>query len=115
MELSSHNFLEPSIKVSEILDYAESEYGFSPDLCYDIGKIAEGLGIPMRMMIDTCFNIMADVHSDEDYIPPEYETIIDLDISSIDELNEICGFYGCRYWELDRSMVEAYHQGVVEA
>lgn len=113
METSSH-FTEPTMKVIEILDYAEKEYGFSPDLCYDIGKIAERLGVPIHTMIDSCFNTMADVHSNQDYIPPEYDTMIDMNISSIDELNDICSFFGCRYWELDRCMVEAYSSGSVE-
>lgn len=112
---TSLHFTEPTLKMIEILDYAEKEYGFSPDLCYDIGKVAERLGVPIHTMIDSCFNTMADVCGDSDYIPPEYNTMIDMNIASIEKLNEICTFFGCRYWELDSCMVEAYFGGIVDA
>lgn len=111
----SINHIDLSEKMIEILDYAENEYGFSPDLCYDIAKVAERLNVPILKMIDVSFNIMADIHSDSNYTLPEYDTMADLDISSLDDLNRICDFYGCRYWELDRNMVKGYSNIINES
>ena len=102
------NFTEPSEKMIDFLIYAEKEYGFSPDLCYAVANIANRLRVPMFRMLDVCFDLMIDVQSDPNYISPESQTMIDLGISSPTELNKICEYFGCQYWELDSIMVRDY-------
>lgn len=97
----------------DLNDYEEhglEEYGFSPVLCQEIAALANKLGIPVYRFMDSCFDLAVDVESDPDYLPPEAETAIDLGIGSSSELEQICRYYDCQYYELNSFMVDYYHQ-----
>lgn len=97
----------------DLHDYEEhglEEYGFSPTLCREIAALADKLGIPVYRFMDSCFDLAVDVQSDPDHLPPEVETAIDLGISSSSELEQICQYYDCEYFELDSFMVDYFHQ-----
>jgi hypothetical protein len=49
-----------------------------------------------------------DIESDPNYLPLRIEKLIDCDISSEEELREICDYYNCKYYDLDKFMVMAY-------
>jgi AraC-like DNA-binding protein len=92
----------------EAFERASNEYGFDADTCYAISEVAERLEIPVETLIESCFDLMADIHSSPDYLSPEVEAAIDCGISSEAELKEICSYFDCKYYDLDSFMVEAY-------
>lgn len=103
------------IQMIDLHDYMEhglEEYGFSPELCHEIAVLANKLGIPVYRFMDNCFDMIVDIQSDPDYIPPEIETAIELGIKSQEELDEICRYYDCLFFELNRGMVDYYRQNV---
>ena len=73
----------------EAFERASNEYGFDADTCYAISEVAERLEIPVETLIESCFDLMADIHSSPDYLSPEVEAAIDCGISSEAELKEI--------------------------
>lgn len=97
-----------NIDYLEAFERASNEYGFDADTCYAISEVAERLEIPVEPLIESCFDLMADIHSSPDYLPPDVEAAIDCDIKSDDELKKICEYYDCKYYDLDDFMVEAY-------
>ena len=86
------------------------EYGFSPTLSQDMAELAEKLGVSIYRFMDNCFDLVIDAQSDPEYLPPEVETAIDLGISSSSELEQICQYYDCKYFELNSFMVDYYRQ-----
>ncbi len=107
MQNTAHQ-TEPSLRMLEVLDYAEHEYGFKPEVFYAIAKVADHLDVPIYYMLDKCFDIMADVQSDPGYISPKVETAIDLELTAEDDLDAICEHFGCEHWEVDKTMVDIY-------
>lgn len=98
------------IDLNDYEEYGLEEYGFSPTLCREIAALADKLDISVYRFMDRCFDLIIDVQSDPDYLPPEVETAIDLGISSADELEQICRYYDCHYFELNSFMVSYYRQ-----
>lgn len=90
------------------LEKATEEYGFHIDTCYAIADVAEQLEIPVGLLLNQCFQLMVDVQSNPNYIPPDIEVAIDAGVSSSEEMDQICGYYGCKYYDVDRFMVEAF-------
>jgi hypothetical protein len=86
----------------------EYKYGFDADTCYAISEVAERLEIPVEALIESCFDLMIDIHSSPDYLSPEVEAAVDCGISSESELKEICAYFDCKYYDLDSFMVNAY-------
>lgn len=103
------------IQMIDLYDYEEhgaEEYGFSPELSREIASLADKLGIPVYIFMDNCFDLAVDIQSDPNYMPPEAETAIELGIKSQEELDEICRYYDCLFFELNRGMVDYYRQNV---
>lgn len=100
---------EPNSWMLDILEYAKSEYGFDYIMCKDLIEMAERLGVPARLFIDRCIDMMIDAHEDGyNSMSPKIEVGIDLGLSSEKELDEMCEYYGCTFMELDSGMVKAY-------
>ena len=99
---------EPNSWMLDIIEYAKSEYGFDCGMCRDLIEMADRLGIPARVFIDSCFDAMIDAHEYGDNLSPKVEVGIDLGLSSEKELDEMCEYYGCTFMELDSGMVNAY-------
>ncbi|MBD5384451.1 MAG: helix-turn-helix transcriptional regulator [Ruminococcaceae bacterium] len=106
----SEKEIQHMIDLYEYEERGSEEYGFSSEISCEIATLAEKLGIPGYMLMDTCFDLIVDIQSDPDYIPPKIETAIEFDINSLEELDEICQYYDCRYFELNSSMVDYYRQ-----
>lgn len=105
--------LEVEKCMTELYDFEEhglEEYGFSPELSRKMVALADELGIPVYTFMDSCFDLIIDVQSNPDYLPPEIETAIDLGVSSSSELEQICQYYDCKYFELNSFMVDYYRQ-----
>lgn len=106
----SHKEIMHMIDLYDYEEYGLEEYGFSPTLCREIAALADKLGVSVYRFMDGCFNLVIDAQSDPDYLSPEVETAIDLGISSSDELEQICRYYDCKYFELNSFMVDYYRQ-----
>lgn len=91
-------------------EHGLEEYGFSPKISRKIADLADELEIPVYILMDRCFDVIADVQSNPNYLPPKIETAIDLGISSPSELEQICQYYDCKYFELNSFMVDYFHQ-----
>lgn len=90
----------------------QEEFGFSIDTCYKIAELAERLGVSAFRLANICFDGVADYLSDGENIRPEIEKCIDLELSSEAELEAICDFYECKYYEVDRRMVWFYRDRI---
>ena len=86
------------------------EFGFSLDTCQIIAELAFNLGVPFHSFANKCFDAMIELKGDNDYVRPEIEKCIEPDISSEKELEAICNFFDCRYYEVDRRMVWFYRK-----
>ncbi len=99
----------------DLYDYEEyglEEFGFDPALSREIAALADKLGIPVYGFMNSCFDSIIDAQSDPEYLSPEVETAIDLGISSPSELEQICQYYDCKYYELNGFMMDYYRQNV---
>lgn len=100
------------------LDYFEqfieatNDYGFDFTTCCAISDISERLEIPFGYLLNTCFDLMIDCRSSEDYLEPRIEKAIDCGITSDEELEKICDYFECEYYELNPFMVESYRKNV---
>ena len=92
------------------IEDARKEYGFDVDTSYAIADVAEQLEIPVGLLLRECFQLMAEVHSDPNYIPPDVEAAIDAGAESTEEMEKICEFFQCKYYDVDSFMVEAYRK-----
>ncbi len=98
------------IEPPEMFFEAMNDFGYSMDTCHKIAELAECLGIPFYALAESCFDTMIDIRSAADFIEPDIEQAIDLGIGSYKELESICSYFECKYYELDSSMVDIYRR-----
>lgn len=97
------------------LDFIDSveaghkEFGFDINTCYLIADLAERLEIPVAALMSACFDVVAEVKSDPEYLSNKEMAAIDLGICSHEELDKICEHYACQYYELNSLMVKEYY------
>lgn len=91
----------------EFID-ATNEFGFDLNTCCVISELSEHLGIPFGYLLNSCFDLMIEYHSSEDYLESRIEKAIKCGVTSDEELEKICDYFECKYYELDRFMVDAY-------
>lgn len=94
------------------IEDASKEYGFDIDTSYAIADVAEQLEIPVFLLLRECFQLMAEVHSDPNYIPPDVEAAIDAGAESTEEMEKICELFQCKYYDVDSFMVESYRKRI---
>lgn len=97
-------------EAEDIMNYAKEQYNVCPDTVFAVAEAASHFGIPVIKLLDVCVDTMIEIQSDPDYISPEIEQAIDIGITSSDEMNEICKYYGCSVFDLNELMVETYRQ-----
>lgn len=102
------NNIDYLIELNEISE----KYQFDIDVCYQIADLAEKLEIPVGTLADFCFEAYIDVNDDPRYLSPKTEHAIDLGLQSEDELDKICSFYDCKYYDIDRIMVHLYKESI---
>ena len=103
------------IRILDLYNYEEyglKEFGFDPALSREIAALADKLGIQVYEFMNSCFDSIIDAQSDSEYLSPEIEAAIDLGISSPSELEQICQYYDCQYYELNSFMVDYYRQNI---
>lgn len=98
------------IESPEMFLKAMNDFGYSMDTCRKIAELAECLGIPFYALAEGCFDTMIDIRSAADFIEPDIERAIDLGIGSYKELESICSYFECKYYELDSTMVDIYRR-----
>ena len=96
----------------EEIEEANKEYGFDVDTCDAILTLAYRLEIPFIHLFKICGDMVFDYKTQEDYFSPAIEAAIDLGIESSEELEKICEFYECKYYDIDVHMVNAYREQV---
>lgn len=106
--LNKEALREEFIEIPDEFVDIQNEFGFSMDTCNMIAELAERLGMPLYHFASSCFDQMVSFQSDSDYIRPEIEKCIDLELTSEAELKAICEFFDCKYYEVDRRMVWFY-------
>ena len=92
------------------LELASEEFGFDIDVCYEIADLAEKLEVPPERLIEKCYELKLEeeLRSDDPfYISPQEQACISYDIDA-EELDSICQYFDCKYYEIDYSMVELY-------
>ena len=89
---------------------ATEEYGFDVSTCCIISELSEKLDIPFAALIDRCFDMMIDYHSDPNYVPSRIDYAMDLGIASDTELDSMCEYYKCEYYELTEWNVREYRK-----
>lgn len=110
MNMTKENLRKELIDIpNEFFDIHE-EFGFSLDTCHTIAELAFNLGVPFHSFANKCFDAMIELKGDNDYVRPEIEKCIEFDISSEKELEAICNFFDCKYYEIDRRMVWFYRK-----
>lgn len=111
-QLKNAEYLSTNIDFLIEINDISDEYGFDIDTCYQIAELAERLEVPLSILAFSCFNTYVDVRSDPEYLPPKIEKIIDLGLQSEDELDKICDFYGCKYYDIDGIMIHLYKESM---
>ena len=99
-----------SLEYLEDLEEASRETSFDIDTCAAISDLAERLEIPFWWLLGSCKDFVLEVKENPDYLPPRIEKAIDCGISSDEELDAICKYYNCKYYDLDRFMVDCYRE-----
>lgn len=93
---------------------AQEEYPFSPDVLSAIFDLAEIMRVPVRLLLDACFDIYTEVQTNpDDYVlDGDYvvASAIECGIETGEELREICQYYSCSPVDLDYLCVEAYRR-----
>lgn len=89
---------------------ATDEYGFDTATCCAISEVSERIGVPFGYLLDSCFELMIDYQSSPNYIEPRIEKAIECGIGSDKELDEICNYYNCEYYQLNSFMVDEYRK-----
>lgn len=90
------------------IEEISNQYNFTIEICCQIADLAERLEIPLQDLAEYCFDAVAEVKSHPSYIPPEVECAVNLGISSQEELDAICQYFRCEYYELDSEKVYIY-------
>lgn len=94
------------------LENASEEYGFDFDTCCKIADLAEKLDVSPLSLIEKCFELVEEEY--HNYGLKESNRIaIECGIESTEELNAICEYFDCKYYDLDSFMVMAYREQTI--
>lgn len=90
------------------LEFASDEFGFDIDICYEIADLAEKLEIPPERLIRGCYEMQLEEELQSDgQISPKEKVCIYYDIE-FEELEDVCRYFNCKYYDIDYGMVEIY-------
>ncbi len=85
------------------------EYKFDLNETYQIAELAERLNIFVDNLMRACFELSIVTEMD---IEEKMQIAIKLGLESEEELDELCEFYQCHYYEVDDYMVYRYFQNI---
>lgn len=101
--------INSNIEFLESIDHGHKEYGFDIDTCYAIADLSERLDITVSALMNACFDLVVEFQSDPYAIANDELVAIDLGIRSYQDLEKICEYYSCQYYELTSHMVDDYY------
>ena len=89
--------------------HATDELGFDIETCCLISELSEKLSIPFAHLIEKCFEmtIQFEENTDEE-ICEIIDAMSELQIESLDELDDLCQYYDCKWYDLTFVMVKMY-------
>ena len=90
--------------------HATEEFGFDVTTCCLISELSEKLDIPFAFLMNCCFDMAFEYHSDPGYIPARIDYAIDLGITSDKELDAMCKYFDCEYYDLTDWHVQEYRE-----
>lgn len=96
------------------LEQASDNYGFDIDTCYEIVDLAEKIGVPPKRLLSSCYEETLKSELEEELsekqglgLSEKERLCIMLDLDS-KELEDVCQFFECQYYDLDEAMVDIY-------
>lgn len=89
---------------------AANEYGFDTTTCCAISEISERIGLPFGYLLEKLFDLKIEYCDNCGEYNPRAEKAGELDIVSDKELEEICEYYCCEYFHLNKYMVDEYRK-----
>lgn len=107
----SYFYTEEFAKEMEIYELSQ-EYGIDVDTLYLISDLAYKLDIPFGQLAEDCLFYM-DKQSGHDDCPlsPSQLHAVECGIHSDEELEKICDYFNCKWYDLDPRMVDIYYYG----
>lgn len=89
--------------------HATDELGFDTSTCCLISKLSEKLSIPFGHLLEQCFEMAIHYEENKDEkINEIIDVMSELQIESQDELDDLCRYYDCKWYELTFVMVKMY-------
>ena len=107
----SYFYTEEFEKEMEIYELSQ-EYGVDIDTLYLINDLAYKLDISFGQLVEDCLFYMdkQSVHDDCPLSPSQLHAV-DCGIHSDEELEKICNYFNCKWYDLDPRMVDIYYYG----
>ena len=109
MEIDAPWDVEYMLEIEQLND----RFGFDIDVCYQMADLAERLGISLQRLAEYCIQATAV----EEIGLAEMKEIVRMhnimsawNIASEEELEAICTYYKCEYYELDQLKVYLYQK-----
>ena len=100
----------PNLTFIDDIDKGREEFGFDVDTSYAIADLSERLEVPVYTLMRTCFDLVAELKSEPDYLTNAQFAALQMGIHSDEDLEKICEHYSCKYYELNRYMVVQYYK-----
>lgn len=94
----------------ENVEESRKKFGFDVDTGYAIADLAERLDVPVFALMEACFNLVEETKSEPDYFSNRIMAAIDLGIRSDSDLQKMCDYYSCEYYELNSFLVKEYYK-----
>jgi AraC-like DNA-binding protein len=98
-----------NLEFVESVEEGRKEFGFDVDTSYVIADLADRIEVPIYALMEACFDLIAEVKSDPRYFSNKEIVAMDLGIRSSEDLENICKYYVCKYYELNSCMVKEYY------
>lgn len=109
-KLESDNLSNTDWHYFDAFTHATEEFGFDVTTCCLISELSEKLGIPFAFLMNCCFDMAIECHSNPNYIPVHIDYAIDLGITSDKELDAMCKYFNCEYYDLTDWHVQEYRE-----
>lgn len=95
------------------IEQLNDDFGFDVDACYQMADLAERLGISLQDLAEYCYHattLEEPVLADMEEIMRMHNFMNAWNIESEEELDAICAYYQCEYYELDDLKVYKYQK-----
>jgi AraC-like DNA-binding protein len=100
---------DSNIQFIESAENGSEEFGFDIDTCYAIADLSERLEVPAYALMRAIFDSVAEIKKNPSYLANDEMAAIQLGVHSYEDLQKICEYYACMYYELNCFMVDGYY------